>query len=280
MMKKRAIILLMTGLTLLSFSQEVKKEAVSLDAKGCYEKSIDLMKAGDPVQAVQMAERAVALDGDNSKYHFQLGMALGAKVNHKDTQMMEKMGLAERMLEAFQKAVELDKTNIPARHGLTGFYLNAPPFIGGNVEKAEEQAREIAKLDELQGNLAFIGIHLKKGEIDQAVACGDKLFTRHMACLEKGENSQLNSMVLNTLGYALVNAGKKDQALLVFQKNVKAFPEDYNTYDSLAETYQGLGQKVLALENYEKALKMNPNQTDFEKKAYLNQQEQIKALKE
>jgi cytochrome c-type biogenesis protein CcmH/NrfG len=44
----------------------------------------------------------------------------------------------------------------------------------------------------------------------------------------------------------------------VFQLNVVEYPQDANTYDSLAEAYTDSGERALAVLNYEKSLRLNP----------------------
>jgi tetratricopeptide (TPR) repeat protein len=61
---------------------------------------------------------------------------------------------------------------------------------------------------------------------------------------------------INAYGYQLLGAGKTDEAIATFQKNVKDHPASWNTYDSLAEAYDRKGDKKLAAENYRKALAM------------------------
>jgi tetratricopeptide (TPR) repeat protein len=63
---------------------------------------------------------------------------------------------------------------------------------------------------------------------------------------------------LNATGYGLLRANKLNDAIDVFKLNVKFFPNSHNTYDSLGEAYALAGNKKLAIENYEKALKLNP----------------------
>lgn len=46
-----------------------------------------------------------------------------------------------------------------------------------------------------------------------------------------------NPNILNTLGYALVNQNRFDEALIVFEVNIKKYPDVANGYDSLAEYY-------------------------------------------
>jgi len=261
------------------FAQTLENEKPEIDAKVCIQKCKEAMKSGNADDAIKFAERAVELDGANSDYHFQLGLAYNVKTNHKDTGMMEKMSFANKMLEAWKKAVELDGKNIPARQGLVGYYLNAPSFAGGSVEKAVEQAGEIVKLDEMLGNMVYVGIHQKNGDLEKALDFAGKIFKHHMDCLKMGKKSPMHSEVLNGLGYALVKEGKNDKAVEIFKQNIQAFPDYFNTYDSLAETYMNMGNKKEAVENYEKALKLNPNKTDFEKKAFERQTQVLKELK-
>jgi cytochrome c-type biogenesis protein CcmH/NrfG len=47
--------------------------------------------------------------------------------------------------------------------------------------------------------------------------------------------------------------------------NTKLFPEIANTFDSLGEAYLGKGNKELAIENYRKAFKMDPQNKKAEK---------------
>jgi tetratricopeptide (TPR) repeat protein len=61
---------------------------------------------------------------------------------------------------------------------------------------------------------------------------------------------------MNAYGYMLMQQGKKDEALAVFLKNTKTYPQSWNTWDSLAECYGVMGDKKQAIANYQKALAM------------------------
>lgn len=63
---------------------------------------------------------------------------------------------------------------------------------------------------------------------------------------------------LNNVGYELLSIHKVPEAIEVFKLNVKFFPDSWNTYDSLGEAYAIAGNNKLAIENYEKSVKMNP----------------------
>jgi len=72
----------------------------------------------------------------------------------------------------------------------------------------------------------------------------------------------VNENLLNTLGYSLLGSKLTSEAILVFRLNVEKYPESGNTYDSLAEAYMNAGNKELAIENYERSLKLNPGNTN------------------
>jgi len=63
---------------------------------------------------------------------------------------------------------------------------------------------------------------------------------------------------INRIGYRLLRDEKYDEAIAVFAMNVDFFPESFNTYDSLGEAYMESGRRHEAIENYEKALELNP----------------------
>lgn len=66
---------------------------------------------------------------------------------------------------------------------------------------------------------------------------------------------------LNTYGYQLMGQQKTDDAIAIFEKNVKAHPQSWNVYDSLAEAYGIKGDRKKAIENYSKALNLATDET-------------------
>ena len=72
--------------------------------------------------------------------------------------------------------------------------------------------------------------------------------------------------VLNGIGYDYLRTGKTEDSIQIFQKNVQEYPESSNVYGSLAEAYGAAGKKELAIENYEKSIKLDPkNQNGIER---------------
>jgi cyclase len=69
---------------------------------------------------------------------------------------------------------------------------------------------------------------------------------------------------LNGLGYYLLGNNRYEEAIRIFQLNVEEYPEAFNTYDSLGEAYMLNGENKPAIENYEKSLQLNPDNTNAE----------------
>ena len=68
----------------------------------------------------------------------------------------------------------------------------------------------------------------------------------------------LTESYVNVWGYTLLRQGQTQPALELFKLNVSLFPKGWNTYDSLAETYDSTGDKPRAIENYRRSLNLNP----------------------
>jgi hypothetical protein len=64
---------------------------------------------------------------------------------------------------------------------------------------------------------------------------------------------------INTLGYQFMFAGKIDEAMEVFKKNVELYPDSWNVYDSLGECFAASGDEKQAHKNYSIALEKAPD---------------------
>ena len=63
---------------------------------------------------------------------------------------------------------------------------------------------------------------------------------------------------LNVFGYTLLESKDTAGAIQVFKLNAEAFPDSSNVWGSLAEGYWKAGDVKKAVENYEKALSLDP----------------------
>lgn len=107
-------------------------------------------------EAVDWFEKAVDRDLDVSLYHLWLGNALGEEAQK--ASKFRQPFLARRVKSEFETAVRLDPGSLDARHGLIQFYAQAPGIVGGSMDKAREQANEIAKLNRMRGHLELAAL--------------------------------------------------------------------------------------------------------------------------
>lgn len=78
----------------------------------------------------------------------------------------------------------------------------------------------------------------------------------------QSERYDFSERELNQLGYILLGQGRNKDAVEIFKLNVAAFPQAFNTYDSLGEAYLAAGERELAIQNYRKSLELNPQNTN------------------
>lgn len=95
----------------------------------------------------------------------------------------------------------------------------------------------------------------KSAGIDDAIEYCKALLTKDKTSWETSENE------LNGLGYQLLNAGLKDEAVKIFLWNTELHPESWNIWDSYGEGLLKSGMKQAAIEAYKKSIELNPNNT-------------------
>ncbi len=63
---------------------------------------------------------------------------------------------------------------------------------------------------------------------------------------------------LNMTGYVLLENDKLDEALAIFELNIKLYPRSANVYDSYAEALLKAGRKEEAIQHYKTSISLNP----------------------
>jgi len=111
--------------------------------------------------SLRMAEKSVALEPRNSLYHQWLGRAAGRKAENSNP--FAAFALARRVKVAFERAVALDGSNLSARSDLTEYYLEAPGFLGGDKNKARQQAEAVAPHDPALADYLYAKVEEKQG---------------------------------------------------------------------------------------------------------------------
>jgi tetratricopeptide (TPR) repeat protein len=78
----------------------------------------------------------------------------------------------------------------------------------------------------------------------------------------KDSTFNLRENELNTWAYFLLRNVNKEKALEIFKLNAFLYPQSSNAFNSLAECYAILGNKMLAIQNYKRSLELDPHNTD------------------
>jgi len=119
-----------------------------------YARAIDLLE-----RAAELAPRDAGVTlwlGNAHAWSASVAESFGPRVKH-----------GRRALSLYRRAVELDPENVPARFALMNFYRHVPALLGGGLERAYEQAREIARRDADTGAYAraLLSFHERKYDI-------------------------------------------------------------------------------------------------------------------
>lgn len=209
-----------------------------------------LFNLGDLDEAIEHGEKAVELDDRNAEYHFELGMMYAADA--RDASIFRAPFVAGKVKDEFLRTIELDPDHLQGRIGLAQFYLQAPGIAGGDVDKALEQAKIIATMDEMQGGFLLSQIYIEKKDFKKAEGELKKLEQKF------GEDPEFYYFY-NSYGYFLLNQDRVDEAIEKFKKQVSLAPEEANPYDSLGEAYRLKGMLAESLKQYRKAYSISPS---------------------
>ncbi|WP_461125959.1 serine hydrolase [Spirosoma aerophilum] len=133
-------------------------------------------------------------------------------------------------------------------------------FANNSDQSTQGQLGELSGkiMDALFGEpaaLTALNAELKKQGYAQALTVVKAVRKKHPELF-------LSEEYVNIWGYTLAGQGKLKEALEIFKLNVSLYPKGYNTYDSLAETYDRLGNRALAIKNYKQSLALNPRNTN------------------
>ena len=187
-------------------------------------------KSGD---AAAWFEKAIKANDKVSAHHLWLGNSLGDQAQHANK--LKLPFLARRVKSEFEKAVELDPTSIEGRHGLIQFYSQAPGVMGGSLDKAKEQAREIEKVNPMHGHF----------EMAQLLEFKDK----DLVGAEREYTAAVNALPDSTFGYNQIGAfyrrqKKYAEGVAVYERLLKARPDAITARLNIAYNLALSGQNL------------------------------------
>lgn len=125
-----------------------------------------LFMDGQYKQAVASFEKALGQDSVNSEYYDWLGRAYGRLAEQ--SSFMSALGYAKKTVRAFERAVELNPSNLEALSDVFEYYLQAPGMVGGGLDKAESIARRIAGLNAAEYHGALARLAEKRKDFETA----------------------------------------------------------------------------------------------------------------
>jgi tetratricopeptide (TPR) repeat protein len=127
-------------------------------------------------------EKAVSLDPGNGRYHLWLGRIYGEKADRSN--FLSAAGLASKVRNEFEKAVQLSPNDAEARTDLAEFYLEAPGIVGGGRDRAEAQAQKLDALDAAKA-------HWVRGRIAEKKKDSQSAEKEYRAAIEAAHGSGL-----------------------------------------------------------------------------------------
>ncbi|MBC7926035.1 MAG: hypothetical protein H7039_10305 [Bryobacteraceae bacterium] len=117
-------------------------------------------------KATDAFEKAVAADTKNSQYFNWLGKAFGRRAETSNP--LSAPILAGKARQNFERSVELDSRNLEAVNDLFSYYLEAPGFLGGGLDKAAKLAENIKTLDPIEYHYDLALLAEKRKEFKSA----------------------------------------------------------------------------------------------------------------
>jgi len=103
-------------------------------------------------KATDALEKAIAANPGCSECALWLGRSYGRRAE--TSSFIVAPGQASKARQFFEKAVYLDPRNLDALADLFDYYLEAPGFLGGGIDKAQATAIQIAAISQAEGYAA------------------------------------------------------------------------------------------------------------------------------
>ena len=107
---------------------------------------------GEYKKAAEFLEKAFSAEPGNAEDALWLGRAYGRRAE--TASPFTAPGYASKARQYFEKSVELNPANVDALDDLFEYYLEAPGLLGGGLDKAQDTADKMTRLNPSQGQFA------------------------------------------------------------------------------------------------------------------------------
>lgn len=237
--------------------------------------------------AISEAERAVAIDPQNSLNHEWLGRVYGEKANH--ASMFSALGLAKKARREFARAVELDERNFSAHQALIEFDCSAPGIAGGGDDKARAEIAALTAMDSAEGHYAAGNCRRQKKDFAGADAEFDKALELHpksadviydigdyamkheqaarlLSLAQEGARTapeDLRGEFYRAVGWILENKNMNEAERLLRDYLRRApvrsnYPHPWRAHEWLGRLYEQQNETEAAAREYEASLRLEP----------------------
>jgi len=116
----------------------------------------------DYKRATEVLEKAVAAEPANAEYAWWLGRAWGRRAE--TSSPFTAPVYASKARQCFEKSVQLNPSNLDFQSDLFEYYLQAPGFLGGGLDKAQAVAERMTQISPSDGSWAQAKLAEKRKE--------------------------------------------------------------------------------------------------------------------
>jgi len=187
---------------------------------------------GEYKKATEVLEKAVAADPGNSEDELWLGRAFGRRAE--TASPFTAAPNANKARQHFEKAVQLNPRYMDALSDLFEYYLEAPGFMGGGLDKAAGIAEQMAAIDPVEGNWAQARLAEKRKEFGSA--------EQHLQ--RAAEMAPKQPARLIDLAKFLAKQGRYPESDQSFRQAEKIAPNNPQVMYARADTYIEQGRNL------------------------------------
>jgi tetratricopeptide (TPR) repeat protein len=128
----------------------------------------DYYMQGEYKKASELLEKAFGADPQNAEYALWLGRAFGRRAE--TASPFTAPGYASKARQYFEKSAQLNPRDLDALDDLFEYYLEAPGFLGGGIDKAQTIADQMGRLNSSNGYFAEARIAERRKQYSTAEA--------------------------------------------------------------------------------------------------------------
>ncbi len=205
----------------------------------------DYFMLGEYKKATEEFDRALGFGNGSAQLYVWAGRAYGRRAETSGP--FTAPGLASRCRKYFEIAVQMNILDKEATGDLFDYYLGAPGFLGGGMNKAQELARRVAVKDPAEGQHLLAVLSEKSKEYDAA--------EQHLRQAIQLAPKQAGRVM--ELARFLAQRGRAKESDALFDQAEHMAPENQSILFYRAQTYietnRNLGEARVLLQNYLRA---------------------------